>query len=287
MHLAGAGSGAASGNVAPTLSVANFTWYFWSTLNSQLFAPLFILALGGTVWTTVALVRRGDFAGDPRLEFLVGGVVAWLAITLTPHHDIRYDMPLLPYLAVIGTGWIVHLPRLPRLAATGTLALAVTANTLATTFGVGGLSAIKLVKSPPATEAFPDQIVFYSNRGFLVAGPQRDGNVPGLFQALRRDGVELIAFDLKQSQGPDFSFEGLLALALIAKVSLYPEPSLAKRSPTVAALIHQPISPGAPATCARLSDGTGVWVVRLNPASGKLAYYCPLRRSHYYGYYSS
>jgi hypothetical protein len=124
VNLAGASSGAVSGNLPSTLSAANFTWYFWSTLNSQLFAPLFILALGGTVWTVVALVCNGEILRDPRLGLLAGGFIAWLAITLTPHHDIRYDMPLLPYLAVIGTGWIIHLPRLARPAAAGALVLA-------------------------------------------------------------------------------------------------------------------------------------------------------------------
>ena len=143
-----------------------------------------------------------------RLEFLVGGFVAWLAITLTPHHDIRYDMPLMPYLAVIGTGWIVHLPRVARLAATGVLVLAVAANTLGSTFGVGGQVEMTLVHSTPVTEAGPDRVVLYSNRGFLVAGPQRDGDVPGLLQALRRNGVRVVAWSPSESQEPDFSSEG-------------------------------------------------------------------------------
>ncbi|MFZ1927317.1 MAG: hypothetical protein WAU42_14395 [Solirubrobacteraceae bacterium] len=122
-RLAGTESGAVAGNQPPTLSVTNLLWYFWSTLNSQLFALMFAFVLGGTLWTVLAILRREEARG-PRLEFLVGGLVAWLAITLTPHHDIRYDMPLMPYLAVIGTGWIVHLSRVPRLLAASVLVLA-------------------------------------------------------------------------------------------------------------------------------------------------------------------
>jgi 4-amino-4-deoxy-L-arabinose transferase-like glycosyltransferase len=277
--LAGTNSGAAPGNLPPTLSMANLTWYLWSTLNFQLFAPLFMLALGGTIWTIFAVARRGEARG-PRLEFLVGGFVAWLAITLTPHHDVRYDMPLMPYLAVIGTGWIVHLPRTARLAATGVVVLAVAANTLATSFGVG--KQVDLVSSLPGTPALPDRIVLYSNEGFLVAGPQRDGDVPGLLRALRRDGVQVVTFSPAESAAPDFSAEGLFPLAMIAGLSSSYQTALVRTSPAAVALIHQSIPSKAPPTCTRLSDGTGVWVVRLNQAAGKLAFYCPYRHPQFY-----
>ena len=159
---------------------------------------------------------RDRVARGPTLEFLIGGFVAWLSMSLTALHDIRYDMPLMPYLAVIATGWIIYLPRVARLAATGVLALAVAANTLGTTFGVGGQLETKLVRSPPVTEALADRIVFYSNRGFLVAGPKRDGDVPGLLQALVRNGVRAVGWIPSQTEGPDFSFEGLVPLVLLA-----------------------------------------------------------------------
>ncbi len=281
IRLAGATPGAARGNLPATLSSANLLWYFWSTLNSQLLAPLFLLALGGSIWTIVAVVRRDERKGA-RLEFLVGGFAAWLAITLTHHHDIRYDMPLMPYLAVIATGWIVYLPRVARLAATGVLVLAVAANTLGTTFGVGGTVETTLVSSPPATEASPDRIVFYSNGGFLVAGPKRDGDVPSLLRALRQNGVKVVAWNERQSEAPDFSFEGLRPLAMIAGLSPSFETTRANTSSTVAALIHQPIAPNAPATCTRLGDGTGVWVLRINPATSRLELYCPFRHPSFY-----
>lgn len=279
--LAGTESGAAAGNQPPTLSLASLLWYFWSTLNSQLFVPLFALVLGGTVWTVRAVVRREESSG-PRLELLVGGFVAWLSITLTPHHDIRYDMPLMPYLAVIGTGWIVHLSRVPRFLTTGVLVLAVAANTLATTFGVGKPVEVKLVGSPPNTEALPDRVVLYSNAGFLVAGPQRDGDVPGLLDTLKNDGSNVVVVSLRQTEGTDFGVEGLLPLFMIAKLLPSLEPGLLSTSTAVVALVHQAISRGLPPTCTTLSDGTGVWVLRLNPVSGKVELYCPFHKQPYY-----
>jgi hypothetical protein len=281
IRLAGSPVGAAPGNLPPTVSGANLLWYFWSTLNSQLLAPLFILVLAGSIWTIAAVVRRKEASGV-RLEFLVGGFVAWLAITLTHHHDIRYDMPLMPYLAVIGTGWIVHVPRVARLAAASVLVLAVAANTLGSTFGLGGQVETTLVSSPPATQALPDRIVFYSNRGFLVAGPQRDGDVPRLLQALRHNGVTVVTWSLKQSEQPDFSFEGLRSLAMIAGLS--PSLETAGVSGSTVALIHESIPPGAAPPCTRLSDGTGVWVARRNPASGSVGLYCPFRHPQFYGH---
>jgi hypothetical protein len=283
LAFGGASSGATPGNLPPTLSMANLTWYFWSTLNSQLLAPLFLIALAGTIWTIVAVVRGEEMRG-PRLEFLAGGFVAWLAVSLTPHHDIRYDMPLMPYLAVIGTGWIVHLSRVPRFALTGILVLAVAANTLATTFGVGSKVEIKLVSSPPNTEAFPDRVVFYSNTGFLVAGPSRDGDVPGLLQALGREGIETVTFSPTQTAGPNFSAEGLFPLVRIAGMTPSYQTSLVSGDSKIASLVNQPIPPKAPPTCARLSNGTGIWVIRSNP-EGKLAFYCPYRTPQFYALY--
>jgi Dolichyl-phosphate-mannose-protein mannosyltransferase len=281
-QLAGAKSGAVAGNVPPTLSTANLTWYFWSTLNSQLLAPLFALVLAGAAWTVAGLVRNRETSG-PRLEFMVGGFVAWLAITLTPHHDLRYDMPLMPYLAVLATGWIAHAPRAARLAAVAVLALGVAANTLSTTFGVGGQAEVELVKSPPSTQAFPDRVVLYSNHGFLVAGPQRDGDVPGLFEALHDEGVEVVAFDNAQIEAADFSGEGLGPLAMIAGLLPSIETALAGSSPAAVTVLHGPISKGLPPACTTLSDHTGVWVLREDPQSGRLRYYCPYRDPQYYG----
>lgn len=298
------------GDVPPTLSVASFVWYFWNILNSQLLLALYLLLFGGTVWLSVTLyrsrrealgaklsarpllaeqvtvwsgVRRDDRALGARLEFFVGAIVAWLFITVTPSHDVRYAIPLLPYLAVIATGWIVYLPRAARWAAIALLVLGVGANTLGTTFGVGHTLQLELAHPLPAGEEAADAVTLYSTAGFLVAGPQRDGDVPGLLEQLHREGVETVAWSLEQSREPDFSFEGLLPLAriagLAAEVTETPEYA---RSPSVVTLIHHALTRHSPPTCTRLSDGTGVWVVRYDAAAHELAYYCPSPRPHFY-----
>ena len=270
------------GDAPPTLSIGNLGWYFWNMLNSQFLAPLFALVIGGTIWLVLELRRRQEPFGA-RLGFFLGAVLAWLLITLTPSHDIRYAMPMMPYLAVIGTGWIFHLPRLARRLAIAVVVLGVSANTLGTTFGAGGTVQIMFTKPLPLGEEFADSIRFYSSEGFLVAGPQRDGDVPGLLEALHRDGVRVVTWSIEQSRLPDFSFEGLVPLMRIAdlRFNITPEPGFTK-SPEAATLIHLPITPKSPPTCTRVSDGTGVWVVRYDSAAGKLALFCPTRQPSFY-----
>jgi 4-amino-4-deoxy-L-arabinose transferase-like glycosyltransferase len=282
------------GDIPPLLSWENFSWYFWNMLNSQMMVGLFLLFVGGAVWTATTLVRRrreawGAKLGTEstmgaRLEFFVGAVVGWVWITITPSHDIRYALPLLPYLAVLATGWIVYLPRAARWAAIAVLVVGVAANTLGTTFGVGKTVQLTLANPLPPGEEFADTVTFYSTAGFLVAAPQRDGDVPGLLEALHRNGVNTVAWSARQSREPDFNTEGLLPLVRIAGLTpvLTREPEYANSSGT-ATLIHTPVTAGTPPTCTKLSDGTGVWVVRFNPARGTTELYCPYRSPRFYG----
>jgi Dolichyl-phosphate-mannose-protein mannosyltransferase len=281
-NLASSGPGTPAGNIPPTFSVDNFTWYFWNVLNSQLLAPMFAFLIAGAAWTLAAVAReRGKHVA--RLEFLAGTFAAWLAITLTPHHDIRYGLPLLGFIAVLATGWMTSLSRTPRLVLSGVLALAVLANTLAMTFGVGNEVQIAFSHPLSTSEQKPGRVIFYATNGFLASAPSRDGNVPGLLRALRRDGVRTATWSEEQSAAPDFSYEGLIPLARMAQL----RPGLSERpefsdSPSVATLIHEPADSRSARACTLLSDGTGVWVVRYDQSAGKLALYCPSHSPQYY-----
>jgi 4-amino-4-deoxy-L-arabinose transferase-like glycosyltransferase len=282
-RLAGSSSGAIASQLPPTFSLENLTWYLWTILNSQLLAPLFALLVVGFAWTLVRLTRHREERSSARLQFLAGGVLAWVAISLTPHHDLRYGMPLLPYLAVMATGWIPGAPLAARRIAIAVLIAGVALNTLGTTFGSGGEVTVGIGASASSTYVLPPSVLVVSDKGYLVAGPSRDGDVPGLLQALRRNGVHTVSSAIQESAGPDFSFEGLEALALIAGIHYQVTQALGfNPSPAAAVLVHRPLAAGGTRPCVTLSDGTGVFVVRAHPPAKELSLYCPYPRSHYY-----
>jgi 4-amino-4-deoxy-L-arabinose transferase-like glycosyltransferase len=278
--FAGTNSGALPTELPPTLSTANLGWYFWDTLNYQLVAWLFLLVLGGLIWTIHAVVKRKE-ARVLRAELLVGFFVAWLAITLTPHKDLRYAMGLMPYLAVIGTGWIVHIPRVARLAATAVLVLAVGANTLGSTFGVGEAVLVSLSSRPTQVSSWPDRIVLYNTGAFGIAGPQRDGDVPGLLDALRASGVQGVLLNGAQALAPPFDELGLAPLLTVAGLTGSPDLGAVNTDPVLAVLAH-PATHSGTLACARLDDGSSVYVLRLNPGSHRVELYCPFPHPHFY-----
>jgi 4-amino-4-deoxy-L-arabinose transferase-like glycosyltransferase len=283
IELSSSGPGTPPGNIPATFSTDNLFWYFWSILNTQLLLPMFLLAVGGIVWMTVTAVRTRGRHGA-RLEFLVGGFLAWFVITYPDaHHDIRYGLPIIGYLAVVATGWIVSLRGAGRIAALTLLAIGVGANTLGITIGYGVRAKVALTSHLAPTEQWPDRIYIFTTTGFVVAGPSRDGDVPGLLKALKREGVRTISWSAAESVGPDFSLEGLRPLAQIAGLeqAITEQPQYAKEV-GVATLLHQAITSQTPPPCARLRNHTGVWIVRYEPAAGKLAMYCPTRTPRYY-----
>jgi 4-amino-4-deoxy-L-arabinose transferase-like glycosyltransferase len=288
-HVGASRFTAEHGIAPPRLSIPNLTWYFWNIVNFQLYAPLFVFAIIGGVWTIVGFARQrpvSPFAW----ELSVGAFVAWLGITETFIHDTRYSMPLLLYLAVFGSGWIVRLPlRWERQLATSALVFVAIANTLAVSFGVGGNVSVRLPGAEPQLVEAPGVVSIYTNAGFLVAGPHRDGDVLALMRTLRRNGVRRVTWVNLSSEEAvpritaDFSQAGLEAFALLARLASADHvEELGTLTTHDAILGHGPLEPGEPPPCARLSDGTGVWI-RLgehNAAGAKL--YCP---SHHPAFY--
>jgi len=267
-----AGTGSASEPVpqaaSPSLlSLANLGWYGWATLNGLLFAPLFAFATVGVADALVRVARtRPRRLDDARAELLWGLGGAWLALTLLRHHDVRYTMGAIVYLATLGTAWAVGLRPRRRLAAAGLLVGAVVAAQLGATFGVGR-APNQLPLSNGAIhegEGVPprDRVVVYSSLDYLVSSPQRDGDVLGLLRRLRAGGVGRVAFADRGSvaQINDHHFEtiGLIVFARIAGVSVegFDPPS---PGATVAHLIRARAFDGS-RPCASLGNGTAVWV---------------------------
>jgi 4-amino-4-deoxy-L-arabinose transferase-like glycosyltransferase len=245
------------------LSLANAGWYVWATLNGLLLAALFAIAAAGVVLTALRVLRtRPRPLGDVRVELLWGLAGAWLAITLLQHKDVRYTMPLIVFLAVLGTAWMVRLRPRPQALVVTALVLAVAVAQLGATFGAGR-DPDQLPLSNGATkegEGVPprDRIVLYSALDYLVSGPRRSGDLHGLFDALRDEGVARVSWE-DRGDVNDHLFEavGLIVFARFAGLAVegFDAPGPGTAATLIRAAEHEGTEP-----CTRLANGTGVWV---------------------------
>jgi hypothetical protein len=288
----------------PLLSVSNAGWYLWAVANALLFAPLFAFAFVGTLRAAVVALR-GPPPRDVALTFgglapeLLGGLlVGWLGLTLTRHHDMRYTMGLLVYLAVLGTAWIVTLRREWRIVATAGLVLAALATTLGASFGAGGEVRLLLAGDPVVTDRSfgippPNQLTLYADHDFNVSAPRRSDDVPGLFAAMQHDGVTGVAWDPREGPRGDpvfdsqgvwllTRFSGMEAPDIGRTVFVTEEPA---RLPEVGGIFNvanpdhvyirrsESLEDGPP--CIVLSDGTYLRLTRGNPFDETGQPYCP------------
>jgi len=263
-----AGSGSVSEPVPPaarppTVSLTNLGWYGWATLNGLLFAPLFAFATIGVVAALARVERsRPQPLTNPTVELLCGLGGAWLALTLLRHHDVRYTMGAIVFVAVLGTAWIVRLRPRWQVFVTGLLVAAVAVAQLGATFGVGrdpGQMALSNGAIGEGEGVPPrDRVVVYSSFNYLVSQPLRDGDVLGLMRRLRVDGVERVAAE-NRGDVLDGMFEtiGLIVLARVAGLSF--EGIDPPEAGAVAHLIRASGYDGS-APCTRFFNGTGVWV---------------------------
>ena len=266
----------------PRLSSDNLLWYLWSFLSLQIYLPLFLFALVGWVWTIVGFVRR-RWVSPYAPELLIGAFVAWLGITETFVHDHRYGMAMLVYFAVFGSFWIVRLPRPGRIAATAALVAVAIANTLASSFGVGGIVTVSLPHALQAEKALFNFATIYSNEGYLVAtAPHRGDDMLGTLEELKARGVEGIAALPTEAPGEAAFLEGLQPLTVIANMPLGEVSSVNGLSSSIAVFDREKLAHNASRPCIVLPDGTGVWIRLGNPYARDAQNYCPSFRPAFY-----
>lgn len=280
---------ATPGTLPQRLSLDNLEWYGWGALNTLLYAPLFAIAAIGVVRTTVNVVRdrRALDPRDVRPELLAGALVSWLALMVTPIHVVRYMLPTIVYLSVLGTAWIVGLRTGWRRVAAAALALAVVATTLGATLGVGDRARVMLTSGQvPDRSIFgirqPDQVVLYAPRAFLVSGPDRGGDMLALLHALARRGTVQVAWMPETEEPQYFDHYGIDALAALAGLGTLGVIQPEELPPHTAMLLRRPQFGSAP-PCVRLGDGTGVWVRLRSTFDLSIPDYCPFRHPASYG----
>lgn len=271
------------GIAPPRLSQENLRWYLWSFVNWQLWLPLFLFAAVGWWWTIVGFVRRRPVS-RLAIELTVGAFVAWLIITETYAHDVRYSMPLLLYLAVFGSGWIVALKPRWRALAASALVLVALANTLGVSFGYGKPISTTLPGWQPKDLEDPGGVTIYDNAGFAIGPPTREGDLLAMLQALRRNGIRTVTWPRSDALEPDFTDIGVTVLSRIANLKkLEGAPVFTSLTRQDAVLVRGKVLPGEAPPCVNLEDHYGVWVRIGNPIARGAQDYCPLPKPHYYG----
>jgi len=273
----------------PLLSTANVTWYLWALANGVLLTPLLAFASIGVVSAAILAARRRDDR-DVTVELLGGLASAVLAITAMPHKDVRYAMPLLVFLAVLGTGWIARLRPRARAVPIAALVLAVGASTLGATFGVGGTYSGLLPgnwHAPRGQGVMPlDRFTLYTNHDYMVSGPRRAGDLLGLFRELHAAGVRDLSIPTAQTSQEDVDFNpnGIRLFMRLAGLGL-PDAGASARAlgPRLATLIHGGAFGSAP-PCVRLPNGDGgVWIRLGDPSAPGARDYCPRFTRRFYG----
>ena len=188
--------------------------------------------IGGSIWTIVAVVRQRGMTGPK------AGVPGWSLRGVAGDHAHSTSRLALRHAADALSGGDRYRLARPSPArhrawrARRVLVLAVLANTLEHELWRRGT---RSKQSSSARHQTPRRIRTASCstqiRGFLVAGPQRDGDMPGLFKALREEGVEVVAFNSQPDQNARISrAKGFGPLAMIAKILPSVEPALANSS---------------------------------------------------------
>jgi hypothetical protein len=278
----GKSSDAADISPAP-LSLDNLEWYFWNLVNAQLYLPLFLFSAVGFVWAAHGLVRR-RIASAHLLDVVVGAVVAWLAITETFVHDTRYSMPLLVYLAVFGVGWITALSAPRRQAAIAVLALVCAADVAGTSFGLGGSLSVDLGNAHTTALQRPGRFTIFSDRGYQVSKPERDGDVLAIYEALRRGGVRAVVIEASAEGELAFSGAGLVAFGAIASLPTVSDAAVpvSRIGERYAFLHHGSLGSRRAPPCVRLSNGSGVWINLGDDGPPQRRYYCPSRDPAFY-----
>jgi hypothetical protein len=223
--------------------------------------------VAGTAWAGRALVLSQRWRESYLPELLAGGFVGYLAMSLIVLKDPRYTLPCLVYIAVLATGWILELPRRPRLIATGVLVAVFAFNTIQHNFGVGGEHRIALpgwVHSPIGEYSF----VWVNDGGYVTAQPVKTGRpILNLLDGLRAQGVRRLVFDQSTlTFNGGYNIDGLRALARRADVpvaagttpGIVKTPQDAWITRQVIASVHRPPCIVSPVQ----DDGTGLYVYR-------------------------
>jgi hypothetical protein len=214
---------------------------------------------------------------DPTPELVVGVLFSYAALTWISLKDPRYGLPMLPYLAVLGAGWVPLLRGRLRVAAATALG-AVAALNVVMTIWVTGPAGFIYVKGAPGN-SFGRQLTFWMPQGWIAGAPERSNAIEDVLRAARASGIRAIAFD----PGADQSHFNQPGLDIVSRMAGIPfalpydpkdrhEAMISNRNPPLA---------GTP-PCGVLDDGTGIYLNHgpIDMPYEQRAFFCPPRSAY-------
>jgi hypothetical protein len=233
----------------------NFGWYVWSTLNISTLLPFTLMAVGGGIALLVRYARDRT-KSDYTPELIAGGLVSYFALTWIALKDPRYALPALPYLALLGTGWIPLLRGVARTVAV------VAVCGLAAFYMIGAVAddgAPVRITFPGAPESSlgERELTLYSPGGWVTGKPETEGAALEVMERAKAGGYDAIAFDQGANQ-LHFNHAGLDILARVADLPLAIPYDEEDPGHVLIANLAPPFLETPP--CAVTSDGTGVYL---------------------------
>jgi 4-amino-4-deoxy-L-arabinose transferase-like glycosyltransferase len=274
IHGASSSASATAGAVSPTSdrwTAKNLGYYAWNLVNVSVLVPLTLAAVGGGLALLVRWVRRRDLT----LELAAGALVSYGCLTWISLKDPRYALPMLPYLAILGTGWIPLLRARARAVAAAGISAVALLNVVMTVWGTGAPGSI-LIKGAPG-QSQGRQLTFWLPQGWIAGRPESSSAIVDVMRAAHANGIDAIAFDPGANQSR-FNHPGLDILSRVAKVPIAIPFDPNNPREVVISNRNPPLADRKP--CGMLSDGTGIYLSRgpVDIPFEQRSFWCPPRR---------
>jgi 4-amino-4-deoxy-L-arabinose transferase-like glycosyltransferase len=256
---ASASASATAGYVAPASdrwTLKNLTYYAWNEVNVAILAPLMAAAVGGAIALLVRFARNRS-RGDYTPELVAGTLFAYAALTWISLKDPRYALPMLPYLAVLGTGWIPLLRHRGQLIAGGAIAAVALLNVVMTIWITGPIGKL-YIKGLPNNEQ-GRQLTFWEPQGWITGRPETSNAIIEVMRAAHTGGIDKIAFDPGADQSR-FNHPGLDIVSREAGIPIAIPYDPNNRHEAVISNRNPPLADQKP--CGMLSEGTGIYLSR-------------------------
>jgi hypothetical protein len=240
-------------------SLRHLSYYPRALLETNVYLPLLVLFAAGTVASIVRFVRRRSSA-DYTPELLAGLLVFWIGLLNVDTADWRFCLPAIVYVALLGAGWIVRLPRPAALAGGAVVALLFGVNTVMANFGVGKDVTVA-VHGVSATVVSP--------KGIVVSKPNGVSRLPEELVAARKAGITGYWVFPPTEAPPDFTLPGLGAMAGAAGLRFVDTPTLGRNDVGV---LFRAVRPGDPPPCSWITErrvGAGAIYLARGPVSTK------------------